>query len=97
MRRAIEDCSSGTIARCLLINSAKLRSRKAEWGYKEDPTTKAVTAPDEKHSVQVNFPTGGPHQDPDSYKSDAYLCVILRDRDTAALAFSQTRSGCMSK
>ncbi|CAG9195576.1 hypothetical protein BGLA2_1170015 [Burkholderia gladioli] len=27
----------------------------------------------------------------------AYLCVILRDRDTAALAFSQTRSGCMSK
>ncbi|WP_081060856.1 DUF3304 domain-containing protein [Burkholderia gladioli] len=68
-----------------------------EWGYEEDPATKAVTAPDEKHSVQVNFPTGGPHQDPDWHKSDAYLCVILRDRDTAALAFSQTRSGCMSK
>ncbi|WP_186020119.1 hypothetical protein [Burkholderia gladioli] len=30
-----------------------------EWGYEEDPATKAVTTPDEKHSVQVNFPTGG--------------------------------------
>ncbi|MGN4151937.1 DUF3304 domain-containing protein [Burkholderia gladioli] len=68
-----------------------------EWGYEEDPATNAITAPDEKHSVRVNFPAGGPHQDPDWHKSDAYLCVILRDRDTAALAFSQTRSGCMSK
>ncbi|MCS6520785.1 DUF3304 domain-containing protein, partial [Burkholderia thailandensis] len=59
-----------------------------EWGYEEDPKTKAVTMPDEKHSVQVNFPSGGPHQDPDWHKTDAYLCVILRDLNTAALAFS---------
>jgi hypothetical protein len=68
-----------------------------EWGREEDPKTGAVTMPDEKHSVQVSFPAGGPRQDPGGRQSDAYLCVILRDRDTAALAFSPTRSGCMSK
>ncbi|MDN7715824.1 DUF3304 domain-containing protein [Burkholderia gladioli] len=68
-----------------------------EWGREEDSKTGAVTKQDEKHGVQVNFPVGGPHQDPDWHKTDAYLCVILRDRNTAALEFSSSRSGCMSK
>ncbi|ATF32623.1 DUF3304 domain-containing protein [Burkholderia thailandensis] len=68
-----------------------------DWGTEEDPKTKAITMPRERHSVQVNFPPGGPHQDPDWRKSDAYLCVILRDRNTAELAFSPSRSGCVSK
>lgn len=68
-----------------------------EWGTEEDPQTKAITMPREKHSVQVNFPAGGPHQDSDWHKSDAYLCVILRNRNTAELAFSPSGSGCMSK
>ncbi|WP_186157151.1 DUF3304 domain-containing protein [Burkholderia gladioli] len=68
-----------------------------EWGREEDSQTGTVTMPDEKHSVQVNFPAGGPHQDPDWHKADAYLCVILRSRNTADLAFSPSRSGCMSK
>ncbi|MCZ2903677.1 MULTISPECIES: DUF3304 domain-containing protein [pseudomallei group] len=67
------------------------------WDAEEDPKTKAVTVPEEKHSVQVNFPPGGPHQDTDWHKTDAYLCVILRDRSTAALAFSPSRSGCVAK
>ncbi|MEK6368188.1 MAG: hypothetical protein V4803_18015, partial [Burkholderia gladioli] len=67
------------------------------WGTEEDPATKAITMPREKHSVQVNFPAGGPHRDLDWRKSDAYLCVILRDLNTAELAFSPTGSGCMSK
>ncbi|MDD1791228.1 DUF3304 domain-containing protein [Burkholderia gladioli] len=67
------------------------------WGTEEDPATKAITMPREKHSVQVNFPAGGPHRDLDWHKSDAYLCVILRDLNTAELAFSPTGSGCMSK
>ncbi|PNE76596.1 DUF3304 domain-containing protein [Burkholderia thailandensis] len=68
-----------------------------EWGYEEDPKTKAVTMPDEKHSVQVNFPPGGPHQDTDWHKTDAYLCIILRDRNTAALAFAPGASKCLDK
>ncbi|WP_186068789.1 DUF3304 domain-containing protein [Burkholderia gladioli] len=67
------------------------------WGTEEDPVTKAITMPRERHSVQVNFPAGGPHRDPDWHKSDAYLCVIIRDLNTAELAFSPTGSGCMSK
>ncbi|WP_082743762.1 MULTISPECIES: DUF3304 domain-containing protein [unclassified Burkholderia] len=67
------------------------------WDAVEDPKTKAVTVPEEKRSVQANFPPGGPHQDSDWHKADAYLCVILRDRNTAALAFSPSRSGCMTK
>jgi hypothetical protein len=68
-----------------------------EWGYQEDPKTGAVTMPDEKHSIQANFPSGGPHQDPDWHKADAYLCVILRDRNTATLDFSPSGTGCASK
>jgi hypothetical protein len=68
-----------------------------EWGTEEDPTTRAVTMPREKHRVQVHFPADGPHQDPDWHKTDAYLCVIFRDLDTAALAFSPSRTGCRSK
>ncbi|PRH08244.1 DUF3304 domain-containing protein [Burkholderia gladioli] len=68
-----------------------------EWGTEEDPVTKATTMPREKHSVQVNFPAGGPHHDLDWHNSDAYLCVILRDRNTAALAFSPRASDCMDK
>ncbi|CAG9230936.1 hypothetical protein [Burkholderia gladioli] len=67
------------------------------WDAIKDPVTKAVTVPEERHSVQTGFPSGGPHQDPDWHKSDAYLCVILRGRDSAALEFSPTRSGCMNK
>jgi hypothetical protein len=68
-----------------------------EWGREEDPKTGAITMPDEKHSVQVNFPEGGPHRDADWHKTDAYLCVILRDRNTASLGFSPSRSGCVGK
>ncbi|WP_186123382.1 DUF3304 domain-containing protein [Burkholderia gladioli] len=67
------------------------------WDAVEDPKTKAVVTPEEAHSIQVNFPAGGPHQDSDWHKADAYLCVILRDRNRAALEFSSSRSGCMSK
>ncbi|WP_186064180.1 DUF3304 domain-containing protein [Burkholderia gladioli] len=68
-----------------------------QWGTEQDPVTKAITMPREKHRVQVNFPAGGPHRDLDWHKSDAYLCVILRDRNTAALAFSPSASDCMRK
>lgn len=68
-----------------------------EWGYEEDPKTKAITRPDEKHTVQVQFPQGGPYQGSDPYKTDAYLCVILRDRNTAELAFSPSGTGCATK
>ncbi|WP_186072769.1 DUF3304 domain-containing protein [Burkholderia gladioli] len=67
------------------------------WDVLRDPKTKAIVAPKEKRSVQVSFPASGPHQDPDWHKADAYLCVILRDDDTAALAFSPSRSGCVNK
>ncbi|MFL9913858.1 DUF3304 domain-containing protein [Paraburkholderia fungorum] len=67
------------------------------WGWDEDPETKAVTKPDEKHSVTAHFPTGGPHSDPDPNRDDAYVCVILRDLNTAELAFSPSASGCADK
>ncbi|WP_186138585.1 hypothetical protein [Burkholderia gladioli] len=67
------------------------------WGILKNPKTKAVVASKEKRSVQVSFPASGPHQDPDWHKADAYLCVILRDDNTVALAFSPTRSECVSK
>jgi hypothetical protein len=70
---------------------------KWTWGWEEDPKTKAVTLPDEQHSVVAHFPAGGPYNDPDPYKADAYLCVILRDLNTAELAFSPSRSGCADK
>ncbi|MBA1365888.1 DUF3304 domain-containing protein [Burkholderia gladioli] len=67
------------------------------WGAEEDSKTKTITMPREKHSVEANFPVEGPHRDRDWHKSDAYLCVILRGLNAAELAFSPTRSGCMSK
>jgi hypothetical protein len=67
------------------------------WGWEEDPKTKAVTMPDEPHTVVAHFPSGGPHNDRDPMKDDAYVCVILRDLNTAELAFSPNRSGCADK
>jgi hypothetical protein len=67
------------------------------WGWEEDPVTKVQTIPDESHTVVAHFPPGGPHNDPDEYKDDAYVCVILRDRDKVDLAFSPSRSGCWDK
>jgi hypothetical protein len=67
------------------------------WGWEEDPKTKAMTKPDESHTVVVHFPSRGPHNDPDPYKADAYACVIFRDLNTVELAFSPSRSGCADK
>ncbi|QPS45035.1 DUF3304 domain-containing protein [Burkholderia humptydooensis] len=67
------------------------------WGTEEDPKTKAITMPREKRSVQVHFPPGGPRQDPDPYKTDAYLCVIFRNLDTVELAFAPGSSKCWDK
>jgi hypothetical protein len=67
------------------------------WGWEEDPKTKAMVEPDEEHSVIAHFPASGPHSDPDLKKDDAYVCAILRDLDTAELAFSPTRKGCFDK
>jgi Protein of unknown function (DUF3304) len=70
---------------------------KWTWGTEEDPKTKAITMLREPRSVIANFPASGPHSDPDLKKDDAYVCVILRDLDTAELAFSPTRKGCFDK
>ncbi|CAM2175780.1 DUF3304 domain-containing protein [Paraburkholderia sacchari] len=70
---------------------------KWTWGWEEDPKTNAVTMPDEPHTVVAYFPSSGPHSDADPMKDDAYVCVILRDLDTAELAFSPSRSGCANK
>lgn len=67
------------------------------WGWEEDPRTKAVTKPDETHTVVAHFPASGPHHDPDMHKDDSYVCVILRDIDKVDLAFSPSRSGCADK
>ncbi|WP_304993137.1 DUF3304 domain-containing protein [Burkholderia plantarii] len=61
------------------------------WGTELDPITKAVIRPREPHSMLVHFPPGGPA------KNDRYLCLILRDRDTAELAFSRAASRCATK
>jgi hypothetical protein len=61
------------------------------WGTELDPITKAVVRPREPHSAIVHFPTGGPAKD------DRYLCLILRDRDTAELAFATSRTRCAAK
>ncbi|ALK32143.1 DUF3304 domain-containing protein [Burkholderia plantarii] len=61
------------------------------WGTELDPITKAVIQPREPHSMVVHFPPGGPA------KNDRYLCFILRDRDTAELAFSRAASRCVAK
>ncbi|WDD95776.1 DUF3304 domain-containing protein [Burkholderia sp. FERM BP-3421] len=92
--------AGGTKAACCFLGTkdwSKPVTVTWEWGREEDPKTEGVTMPDEKHSLQVSFPVSGPHQDPDWHKTDAYLCVILRDRNTAALAFSPSGTGCLSK
>jgi hypothetical protein len=62
-----------------------------EWGTELDPKTKAVIKPREPHSLIVHFPPGGPAKD------DRYLCMILRDRDTAELVFARSRTRCATK
>ncbi|KDB07494.1 Protein of unknown function DUF3304 [Burkholderia sp. lig30] len=61
-----------------------------EWDTVVDPKTKVVP-PTEPHSMVVHFPPGGPAKD------DRYLCLILRDRETAELAFSRVASHCATK
>lgn len=61
-----------------------------EWDTVVDPKTKVVP-PTEPHSAVVHFPAGGPAKD------DRYLCLILRDRDTAELAFSRAATRCATK
>ena len=61
-----------------------------EWDTVVDPKTKVVP-PTEPHSMIVHFPPGGPAKD------DRYLCLILRDRDTAELAFSRAATRCATK
>jgi hypothetical protein len=50
-----------------------------------------VVPPTEPHSMLVHFPPGGPAKD------DRYLCLILRERETAELAFSRVASHCPTK
>ncbi|MFP6558341.1 DUF3304 domain-containing protein [Paraburkholderia sp. B3] len=61
------------------------------WGTELDPKTKAVIKPREPHSAVLHFPPGGPAKD------DRYLCLIVRDRDTAELAFARSRTRCATK
>lgn len=72
-------------------------SVKWRWATEDDPKTKAITKPGESHAVVAHFPSGGPRSDPDMYKDDAYLCVILRDLDTVELAFSPSAFACADK
>ncbi|MBI0329492.1 DUF3304 domain-containing protein [Burkholderia plantarii] len=61
-----------------------------EWDTMFDPKAKVIP-PTEPHSLIVHFPSGGPA------KNDRYLCFILRDRDTAELAFATGRTRCATK
>ncbi|CAN0624765.1 conserved protein of unknown function [Burkholderia multivorans] len=61
------------------------------WGTELDPQTKALLKPREPHSMVAHFPPGGPAKD------DRYLCLILRDRETAELAFATSRTRCATK
>ncbi|WP_242468458.1 DUF3304 domain-containing protein [Burkholderia plantarii] len=61
-----------------------------EWDTMFDPKAKVIP-PTEPHSLIVHFPAGGPA------KNDRYLCFILRDRDTAELAFSRAATRCATK
>ncbi|CAN0628237.1 conserved exported protein of unknown function [Burkholderia multivorans] len=61
-----------------------------EWDTVVDPKTKVVP-PTEPHSIVAYFPPGGPAKD------DRYLCLILRDRETAELAFATSRTRCATK
>ncbi|HLX03110.1 MAG TPA: DUF3304 domain-containing protein [Trinickia sp.] len=69
------------------------------WGDESAKGDKPAKAA-EKRSVIVHFPAGGPkrsNNDPSKYDGESYLCVILRDIDTAELAFSVSRTGCTTK
>jgi hypothetical protein len=61
------------------------------WGTELDSKTKAVIKPREPHSMVLHFPPGGPAKD------DRYLCLIVRDRVTAELAFSRAATRCATK
>ncbi|MBB5189760.1 hypothetical protein HNQ50_000470 [Silvimonas terrae] len=62
------------------------------WGLEMNRETEQIIRPDEWHEVMATLP-GPPHQDtPDPRYADAYLCVILRDRDKVDLAYG-TGSG----
>jgi hypothetical protein len=61
------------------------------WGTELDPKTKAVIKPREPHSMVLHFPPGGPAKD------DRYLCLILRDSNTAELAFARSRTRCATE
>ncbi|WP_133645438.1 DUF3304 domain-containing protein [Paraburkholderia flava] len=61
-----------------------------EWDTVVDLRTK-VAPPTEPHSMVTHFPPGGPAKDED------YLCLILRDNDTAELAFARSRTRCANK
>ncbi|ACD17041.1 conserved hypothetical protein [Paraburkholderia phytofirmans PsJN] len=61
------------------------------WGTELDPKTKAVIKAREPHSMILHFPPGGPARD------DRYLCLILREHDTAELAFSRAATRCATK
>ena len=61
-----------------------------EWDTVVRPGTKIIP-PTEPHTMVLHFPPGGPAKD------DRYLCLILRDRDTAELAFSRVASRCATK
>ncbi|CAB3794035.1 hypothetical protein [Paraburkholderia caffeinilytica] len=63
----------------------------------EDPKGNTPALNRETHSMLAHFPADGPHSDPDPNKDDAYVCVILRDLNTAELAFSPSRSGCADR
>lgn len=70
------------------------------WATEVDPKTKAVLKPHEPHSMVAHFPPGGPKRSADDMaqdKDEPYLCVILRDRDTAELAFSRAATRCATK
>jgi hypothetical protein len=70
------------------------------WGTEVDPKTKAVLKPREPHSMVAYFPPGGPKRSAEDIaqdKDEPYLCVILRNRDTAELAFSWSGTGCATK
>jgi Protein of unknown function (DUF3304) len=96
----VEDHAGGGSAVCCypgLKDWSKPITVKWMWDAEEDRKTKAITMHSEPRSVVAHFPTSGPHSDRDPMKDDAYVCVILRDLDTAELAFSPTRKGCFDK
>ncbi|MCS3394126.1 DUF3304 domain-containing protein [Burkholderia thailandensis] len=67
------------------------------WGQESNRETKVILKPRESRTVQAYFPAQGPHSDPDWHKTDAYLCIILRDLNTAEVAFSPSGTGCRMK